>query len=190
MLRAGKMSIISAALSKAIAQAVTLKPEESGVAAIEFAMFAGLLSLAVLNATDIAVYIYQRMEVENATEMGAQAAWKNCDFSRLPATTSCPALNAAVQKAVQSTSLGNNVTLQAGSPEEGYYCVNSSNALQFVSDVSSKPADCTAAGTPNLQPGDYIKISTTYSYAPIFPGVTVASAFTTPIRRTAMMRLE
>jgi len=184
------MRVKSAALSKAIACAATLKREDRGVAAIEFAIFVGMLSLALLNAADIGVYIYQRMEVENATEMGVQAVWKNCDFSQLPATTSCPAMSAAVKRAVQSTSLGTKVTLQAGSPAEGYYCVNTSNALQYMSDISSKPADCTAAGTPTLQPGDYIQIGTTYSYAPMFPGITVASAFTTPILRTALMRLE
>jgi hypothetical protein len=88
-----------------------------------------------------------------------------------------------------STSLGTRVALISGSPSEGYYCVNSSNALQFVSNVSSKPADCTAAGTPSLQPGDYIQIQTTFTYAPLFPGISISSTFPTPITRTAMMRL-
>jgi Flp pilus assembly protein TadG len=166
-----------------------LKQDRRGLAAIEFAIFAALLSFALLNVADISIYIFQRMEVENATQMGAQAAWKNCDSTQLPATTSCPGLTTAVQNAIQSTSLGNRITLQSGSPAEGYYCVNSSNALQYVSDVSSKPADCSAAGMPSLQPGDYIQIQTSFSYAPLFPGVTVAGAFTTPITRSSLMRL-
>jgi len=163
---------------------------QRGVAAIEFAFFAGFLSLAVLNVADISIYIYQRMEAENATEMGVQAAWKTCDTSHLPATTNCPGLATAVQNAVKSTSLGTLVTLQSGSPSEGYYCVNASNALQYVSDVNTKPADCTVAGMSSLQPGDYIRVQTTFAYAPLFPGMTVASTFVTPITKTSLMRLK
>jgi hypothetical protein len=79
--------------------------------------------------------------------------------------------------------------LISGSPSEGYYCVNSSNALQYVSDVSSKPADCTAAGMPSLQPGDYIQVQTTFPYAPLFPGLSVTGTFSTPINKKAIMRL-
>jgi Flp pilus assembly protein TadG len=176
-------------LYNAAESAASLRRNQRGVAAIEFAMFGLFLSVGMLNVADIGIYLYERMEVENATEMGAQAAWKTCPLSQLPATVNCSGLNAAVTTAVQSTSLGTQVSLQSGSPSEGYYCVNSSNALEYMSSVSSRPADCTAAGEPSLQPGDYIVIQTTFSYAPLFPSITVASKFTTPITRTAMMRL-
>jgi Flp pilus assembly protein TadG len=170
-------------------QVELLGSDQRGLAAIEFAFFATILTFAILNVTDISIYIYQRMEVEYAAETGAQAAWKTCDLPQLPATTNCSGLITAVTNAVQSTSLGTRVALQSGYPSEGYYCVNSSNALQYVSDVSSKPSDCSAAGMPTLQPGDYIKVQITFSYAPLFPGITVAKAFTTPITKTTMMRL-
>jgi Flp pilus assembly protein TadG len=163
--------------------------DQRGVAAIEFGFFAIFLSLALANVADVSIYIYQRMQAENATQAGVQAAWKTCDLQQLPATTNCPGLTNAVQNAIQSTSLGTRVALASGSPSEGYYCVNSSNALQYVSNVSSKPADCTAAGMPSLQPGDYIQVQTTFSYVSLFPGLSVASTFATPINRTAMMRL-
>jgi Flp pilus assembly protein TadG len=159
------------------------------VAAIEFGLFSIFLSLALVNVADVSIYIYQRMQVENATQVAAQAAWKACDLPQLPATVNCPGLTTAVQNALASTSLGTSVALVAGSPSEGYYCVNSSNALQYVSAVSSKPADCTAAGMPSLQPGDYIQVQTTFPYAPLFPGLSVTGTFATPINRTAMMRL-
>ena len=162
--------------------------DERGVAAIEFGFFAIFLSLALVNVTDVSIYIYQRMQAENATQVAAQAAFKAC-WSQLPATTSCSGLATAIQNAVGSTSLGTRVSLISGSPSEGYYCVNSSNALQYVSDVSSKPADCTAAGMPSLQPGDYIQVRTTFPYAPLFPGLSVTGTFATPINRTAIMRL-
>ncbi len=163
--------------------------DERGVAAIEFGLFVVFLAVGLANVTDVSIYIYQRMQVENATQVAAQAAWKACDLAHLPATTKCPGLANAVQNAIQSTSLGTRVSLLSGSPSEGYYCVNSSDALQYVSDVSSKPADCTAAGMSSLQPGDYIQVQATFSYAPLFPGLSVASTFATQINGTAIMRL-
>ena len=160
-----------------------------GVAAIEFAMIGGFASISMLNAADVAIYARDRLEVENATEIGAQAAWKTCDSKHVPATVNCPGLNSAVTTAVQSTSLGTAVTLQSGSPSEGYYCVDSSGVLTRVSDVSSKPVDCTSAGTPSNSPGDYIKVQTTFTYAPLFPA-SVASAFAATITKTAWMRLD
>ena len=163
--------------------------DQRGVAAIEFGFFAIFLAAALANVTDVSIYVYQRMQAENATQIAAQAAWKACDPSHLPATINCSGLTTAVQNALGSTSLGTRVALVSGSPSEGYYCVNSSNALQYVSDTSSKPADCTAAGMPSLQPGDYIQVQATFTYTPLFPGLSVASTFATPINRTAFMRL-
>jgi Flp pilus assembly protein TadG len=163
--------------------------DQRGVAAIEFGLFAILLSLGLANVADVSIYIYQRMQAQNATQVAAQAAWKTCDQSQLPATTNCAGLTTAVKNAAASTSLGTSVSLVSGSPSEGYYCVNSSNALQYVSDVSSKPADCTAAGMPSLQPGDYIQVQTTFPYTPLFPGLSVTSTFATPINSTAFVRL-
>jgi Flp pilus assembly protein TadG len=177
-------------MRKVTKKVAAIRLDQRGTSAIEFSFFAGLLSLGMLNVTDVSIYLYQRMELENATQMGVQAAWKTCDPNQLPATTNCPGLTTAITNAVQSTSLGTKASLQSGSPAEGYYCMNSSHALQYISAVSSKPADCTAAGMPSLQPADYIQITTTFAYAPLFPGITVAGTFATPITKTAMMRLE
>lgn len=159
-----------------------------GVAGVEFALIAGFLCLTVVNVSDVGVYLYKRMQVENAALVGAMSALKACDPSHLPATVSCPELTAAVTTAIQSTSLGSAVSL-SGAVSEGYYCVNASNALQYVSDVSSKPADCSAAGMAALQPADYVQVAVTFSYSPIFAGLSVAGLFTTPITKTAMVRM-
>ena len=137
--------------------------DEEGLAAIEFALIAGTLSIGLLNTVDVGVYAFKRMEVENAAQMAAQAAWKTCDLSHIPATTSCPTLNTAVTQALQATSLGTNVTLASGSPSEGYYCVNSSSALVYVSAVSSKPTSCSSVGGTSA-PADYIVIQATYTW--------------------------
>jgi Flp pilus assembly protein TadG len=160
-----------------------------GVAAIEFAVIGSALSVSILNTADVALYFFDRIQVENAAEMAAEAALKACDITHLPATDNCAGLSDAVSAAVESTSLGAQVTLQGGSPSEGYYCINADNALEYVSDTSSKPSDCTAAGNPSLRPGDYIEIQASYVYSPLFPGITVAALFPTPITTTAWMRM-
>src|SRR3981189_2120596 len=80
--------------------------DQRGVAAIEFGLFAIFLSLALVNVTDVSIYIYQRMQAENATQVAAQAVWKACDLTVLPLTTDCSTLAAsvtAVQNALGST---------------------------------------------------------------------------------------
>jgi Flp pilus assembly protein TadG len=167
-----------------------LRHETRASAAIEFAAVAGLLSVGLLNAVDMGYYMYRRMEVENAAQVGAQAAWKTCTQSLLPATQNCSGLNAAVTAAIQSTSLGAAVHMASGYPAEGYYCVNSSYALQSVGSLSSRPSDCAAAGNANASPGDYLQIRVSYSYTPLFPGISVMSATgISSITMTSWMRL-
>lgn len=166
--------------------------DECGTAAIEFGFSAVFLVLGLLNAVDMGYYTYRRMEVENAAQVGAQTAWKTCNdiTTMLPATQKCAGLNAAITSAIQSTSLGNSVSLASGYPAEGYYCINSSGAMELVGSLTSKPADCSAAGNSNTAPGDYIQVGVTFSYAPLFPGVTVMSAWgITSISKTSWMRL-
>jgi Flp pilus assembly protein TadG len=169
-----------------------LRRDTRGTAAIEFGGASVILVAGLLNAVDLGYYEHRRMEVENAAQAGAQAAWATCNdiSTMLPATQKCAGLSAAVTAAIQSTSLGTAVSLASGFPAEGYYCVNASNALQSVGSLASKPADCTAAGNPNTLPGDYIQIGVTFTYAPLFPGVTVMSVWgITTITQTSWMRL-
>lgn len=150
-----------------------------------------LLAVGVLNAVDLGYYMYKRMEVENAAEVGAQTAWKTCyDQSKmLPATTKCSGLNAAITTAIQSTSLGTSVSLVSGYPTEGYYCADASNALQSVGSLTAKPSDCSAVGNANTSPGDYIQVGVTFNFTPLF-GITVMSASgITSISMTSWMLL-
>jgi hypothetical protein len=161
--------------------------DQRGLAAVKFGLFAIFLSVTVSNVTDD-LDLPANAGGER-TQVAVRAAWKACDLPKLPATTNCHGLATAIQNAMTSTSLGARISLVSGSPSEGYYSVNSSNALQYVSSVSAKSADCTAAGMPSLKPGDYIQVQTTFAYTPLFPGVSVASGFVTPISRTAIVRL-
>jgi Flp pilus assembly protein TadG len=164
----------------------------SGSAAIEFAAASLFLVLGALNAVDFGYYMYQRMEVEYAAQVGAQAAWKTCydTSTMLPATQNCAGLNSAVTAAIQATSLGANLSLESGYPAEGYYCVAASGALQSVGSLAAKPANCSAAGNAAASPGDYIQVGVSYPYAPMFPGVTVMSLWgVSSITMTSWMRL-
>jgi len=49
----------------------------SGVAAVEFALISPLLAFMVIATVDIGMGIYRQMQVENATQAGAQWAIKN-----------------------------------------------------------------------------------------------------------------
>jgi Flp pilus assembly protein TadG len=172
------------------------------VAGIEFALTGAVLVLGLLNAVDLGYYAYRRMEVENAAEMGAQAAWKNCnDLNRnlLPATQNCTKangastdLNSAITSAIQSTSLGTAVSLASGYPAEDYRCANASNVLQSVGPVSSPPpANCSAAGNPSGTPGDYLQVGVTCPYQSLFPGLISVMSVSgiTSITKTSWMRL-
>jgi Flp pilus assembly protein TadG len=164
--------------------------DRRGVAAIEFAFIAGFLCLAVVNVSDIGIYLYKRMQVENAAQMGIMSALSTCAVTQIPATvgSNCSGLSAAVTTAIQSTSLGTAVT---GAISEGYYCMNSSNALVLVGPVTStKPTSCAAVSMPALKPYDYIKVAVSFAYAPLFSGASVGGLFTTPITKTAMVRMQ
>jgi len=98
---------------------------------------------------------------------------------------------AAVTMAVQSTSLGTNVTWSATT--EGYYCILPGGTLKFVvAATGTPPSDCSKNGIGGLstdKPGDYVLITAQANFTPIFPAVSIASALTSPIVRQAWMRL-
>ncbi len=164
--------------------------DSRGVAAVEFALIASAVGITVLNVADVAMFLFDQLEVENATQMGVQAAYAACPFDDLPATVNCSGLSTAITAAVQSTSLGSSATVVTGYPSEAYYCVNTSGALTSVGAVTSaKPSDCTSAGSSSTKPGDYLLVQVTYTYAPLFTGATVAALLPTTITNTAWVRL-
>ncbi len=160
---------------------------ESGAAALEIALWSGLMVLPILSVVDIGFYLYQRMELENATQVAAQAVWTKCGTVYLPATTKCPGLNATINNAIQtSTTLATDITATA--TNEGYYCMVS-GALQPTGGSLSSGTTICADGSRSA---DYIQITGSYTYTPLFQGVTVASLLTAggPITKTVWMRLN
>lgn len=162
--------------------------DRRGVAAVESALITGVFVTALFNAVDVGRYAYVVMEVEQATQAGAQAALVACDDNHVPATQNCPTLNSAVTTAIQGTSLGSQVSLN-GAITEGYYCLNGT-ALALAGSINNKPADCSAFGGSGLTPALYLQVHTSYSYSPIFGSFSVAHTFPTPITKTAWMRMD
>lgn len=175
-----------------------------GAAAVEMALWATILTLPMLSVVDLGVYTYKKMQVENAAEMAVQAAWRFCDSTAtLPAVQNCKPnaglLVDALRAAAQSTTLTTNVTVALTGVTEGYYCTNSSGALQLVGTAGSlSPATAPVAPTPNdcstvlgtAKPGDFIQVTVSYTYTPTFSGISMAGLLPTPITKTAWMRLN
>ena len=170
------------------------RSEQRGAAAAEFALVLTLLTIPILNVVDLAVYSWDKMQVDNAAQVAVQAAYATCNnSSKIPATPSsyanCPTMPAAVTMAAQSTRLGTGVTVT--STTENFYCVNTStNVLVTVGTFpGTKPANCSSVGSASDKPGDYVLITVSYTYTPVFSAVSIASTLVTPITRTAWMRL-
>ena len=113
--------------------------------------------------------------------MAAQMIWKTCDNSALlPVTTNCTAtLGTKATTAARSTSLGTAVNLSSIS--EGYYCVDSTGVMRLITTPAfpAKPTGCSTGGNvprglPAGTPGDYIQVTATYTYTPIFSAASTA----------------
>lgn len=169
---------------------------DHGGAAAELTLLLPVMILPLLNVVDLATYSFQKMQLEHAAEAGAQAIRGACGPQQTPVTKNCATgLAATVAAGAHSTSLGSNVAVT--SIIEGYYCVNSSQQLQLLGStgsIGSPPAapstfSCDAHGSASA-PGDYVQVSVSYTYTPIFPGASIAALLDTPITRTAWYRVE
>ena len=200
----------------------TFRRETHAAAAVEMALVTAFLAYPVLNVADIGMYAYQTMQVANAAQAGARAAWSQCNSStQWPATYNCSTssgthgdlFTSAISgtAGIQSTSLGNKVTL--ASATEGYYCATTTNTLALTGAPGSNPAVSagstpTSAGScatvwdpatnaaataanPAAIPGDYVFVSVSMTRTNLFTGVnTVASLLTSPITSTAWQRMD
>jgi hypothetical protein len=131
------------------------------------------------------------MELNDAAQAGAEAALVTCGSpGKLPATVNCAGLNSAVTAAAQGTSLANTVSI--ASTSENFYCINSSGVLVTVGTFpNAKPGDCSSVNPGSTDaPGDYVVITASFTYNPVFPAASLASLLTTPITKTVWMRIS
>jgi Flp pilus assembly protein TadG len=176
--------------------------DTSGAAAAEFVLWLSLLIVPILSVVDLGVFAMQRMQVDIASQAAVQAAWRLCDtpLKLAPASGNCPGLAAAITTGAQSTSLGTAVTLATGSPVNGYYCAASDGTRKPAGATTTwtvgaaapaKPADCKVVTVGSkTAPGEWIKVTVDFPYAPVFSSVSVASLLPATISRTAWIRLS
>jgi Flp pilus assembly protein TadG len=171
---------------------------ESGAAAAEFAMFAVFLAPFILNAADLGMYMYQRLQVEAAAQAGAQAAYATCQSAPVGSQTLvgvCPSFAAggAVDNAITSTALGALVTWDAtnaaavraagsgAGSDAGPFC-----PVLATNSLVAQTANCSSTSAP---PGYYVKITVRYQFRGLFGGATIASLLPSTITRSSWMRL-
>jgi len=176
-----------------------------GSAAVEFAVWIGALAVPTFSAVDIGFYGFQTLQVHNAAQMAAQAAWAACNTSALqPATANCggsgATLNTAIWRGEQSTPLGARVTLASDSAStpsrEQFWCINSSGKVTLATGATSgkiatnsgdvdtsgndtaaavNSATCAYGASGSATPGDYVIVTVQYTYHPIFKALSVVN---------------
>lgn len=167
---------------------------EDGVAAAEIALWAAALVPVVFGTVDLANYSYRKMQVNEAAQAAAQRAWLHCNTAAKLPVRNCTGVSAAMTTAAQATGLGTGVTVTTTT--DGYYCANSSSTLVLVgtignlSTLPTKPSTCASVtgGSP-AAPGEYIVVSTSYTYAPLFGRLSITALLPTAVTRSAWLRL-
>lgn len=160
------------------------------------------IAFIVLNITDLVIYGYSRMQVDLAAQQAAGAARVLCNTStadrELPAQLYCSGSDSAVVAAALNTSLGSGVALSSSGGfhyNEAYYCAdNATNTLKPTNGYpisSAPPDDCSGVVSGStILPGDYISVTASYTYAPVFPNFSLGSLLAGTITRTAWIRLK
>jgi Flp pilus assembly protein TadG len=118
-----------------------------GSAALEFAVIAPMLVVAIVGTVDLGVGLYQSMQVQNAAQAGAVYA----------ATHSFSAAN--ISTVVSSATNSSSV---AASPAPAQFCGCASNA-----GVAANA--CNASCPAGAVAGTYVSVNAQASYSPLLP---------------------
>jgi len=181
-----------------MSRAAKFAKDRKGSAAVEFVLWLALLIVPVLSIVDIGAYVFQKMQLQIASQAAVQFIWHTCDpnLGGVPAFQKCSALTLAdITTSAQSTTLGTDITVTA--VKEGGACTKASNTLTWVGTPSTAigtaptiPANCPSGTGSTTPPGDYVSATVSYPYKPIFKGLSVGSLLTTPITYTSLIRLN
>lgn len=165
-------------MQKAMKQNRKFVEESSGAAAVEFALWLTVLAYPLINVFDLGVYIYKRMELDNAAQMSAQAIFNGCGQiagSSVTLSSTCSNFATYRDAGAHSTSLGSYVS---ATTSEGVYCTTGSGSS----------ATLTTTGCPATGNGHYLIVTATYTYTPLFRAATITSVLNTNMSRSYWMR--
>lgn len=162
-----------------------------GAVAVETALVAGLLTILIAQVLDFGWFAYCSMQTKTAAQAAAAKAAAVCkDAAQLPATQNCSNLQQVMEDAAQKITNSTAVTVTA--LNEGYYCQDpgANNAFVEVGDIANnvKPADCSPYSA-TATPGDYINVTVTYNFTPMFPGLSAISYSGNTLTADGWMRL-
>lgn len=124
-----------------------LSSDESGIAALEFALVAPVLLLGLVGVLDLGIAVYEKMELDNAVQAGARYATVN--------GWDAQGIQNAVQSATGLVGVGD-----VPAPAESCGCPDGAAVAAAICG-----APCPGGGIA----GTYVTISAQHSYAPMFP---------------------
>lgn len=153
---------------------------ESGAAAVEFAVWLLVLAYPMVNVVDLGLYAYQRMELQNSAQMAVQSAFNTCSQKfATPVFSKCNAANSnagagttAVSNGAHSTSLGTSVSV-----------TDTSECLDNVIQSGAQTTCPTSSG-------DYVGVTASYSFTPLFRLASITSLLPATIAQTHWIRMN
>jgi Flp pilus assembly pilin Flp len=148
-----------------IATSARLATDTRGVAAIEFALIASMLSMVMVCMVDLGLGIIRNMQVQYAAQAGAQYA----------------ILHGFDQNAISGVVLGaGNSSLISASPPPSQFCgCPSADSIEQVSCSES----CSTGGA-----GTYITVSAQSTYTPLFSYPLIPKSFALSAQSTVRIQ--
>jgi Flp pilus assembly protein TadG len=146
----------------------TLLEADKGSAAVEMGIVFPIFALLILSVAGYGMMLFQMMEVNYATLVGADYAFNNQ-----------PGFNAGnISNAVTNAT---GLASISANPAPSQFCGCAS--LTGVSNVGSPPCTGTCTGGTTTA-GLYVSVSAQAAYSPVMPGIT------SPITSTQVVRIQ
>ena len=159
-----------------------------GAVAAETALISGFLVVLIAQVLDFGWFAYCSVQVRMAAQAAAAEAAVVCDeAAELPATLNCGAdLEDKMEAAANEVSIGGTMTVS--DVGEGYYCHDGNGELVEVGALDNKPADCSSQGTSDT-PSDFVNVTVSYTFTPLFPGLSAISYSGDAMTSTGWMKV-
>ncbi|WP_162925208.1 hypothetical protein [Aurantiacibacter odishensis] len=186
-------------LNRVARRARVFRRDRSGSVGAEMAFVAGFLAILIAQILDFGWMAYCSVQVRTAAQAAAAEAASLCQQETdLPATINCETtqsidLQEKMEQAANRVSIGDASIprIVVSEPSEGYFCQDSNETLVEVGTLASPPAAdaCATYGTAE-EPGIYVYATASYTFNPLFPGLSVASVLGNPLTAEGWMRLD